>query len=103
VPRLTKAREEAVYRVAQEALHNALRHGAPSLVQVTLSGRCGALVLEVSDDGRGFDAAAVQTMASRRLGLTSMRARAQAVGGRLTVDSRPGRGSTVRLEVPTDG
>jgi signal transduction histidine kinase len=103
VPRLTVAREEAVYRVAQEALHNALRHGAPRVVQVTLSGRGGVLVLEVSDDGRGFDAEAVQALASRRLGLASMHARAQAVGGRLTVHSRPGRGSTVRLEVPSDG
>jgi signal transduction histidine kinase len=98
VPRLPAAHEEAVYRIAQEALHNALRHGAPSEVTVTLRAEDHTLVLEVADDGRGFDPAAP----SRRLGLASMRERARAAGGRLDVVSGPGAGTRVRLEVPTN-
>jgi signal transduction histidine kinase len=99
IPRLPAAREEAVYRIAQEAVHNALRHGAPARVGVTLRTENHSLVLEVADDGRGFDPAEP----SRRLGLASMRERARAAGGRLDVVSSPGAGTTVRLEVPTDG
>jgi signal transduction histidine kinase len=99
VPRLAADREEAVYRVAQEALHNALRHGAPSTVDIELSSSDVAVVLTVRDDGSGFDPG-VRGTAQRRLGLASMRDRATAVGGRLQVKSRPGQGTTVRLEVP---
>jgi signal transduction histidine kinase len=99
VPRLPAAREEAAYRIAQEALHNALRHAAAGLVTVTVQAADGSMLLEVTDDGRGFDPAAP----SRRSGLASMRERACAAGGRLTVLSRPGAGTTVRLEVPTGG
>jgi signal transduction histidine kinase len=99
VPRLPAAREEAVYRVAQEALHNALRHATPSRVDVALRPAGGAVELVVTDDGAGFEPA----LPSRRLGLASMRDRARAAGGRLDVRSRPGGGTTVRLEVPADG
>ena len=99
VPRLPAAREEAAYRIAQEALHNALRHAAADLVTVTVQAADGSMVLEVTDDGRGFDPAAP----SRRSGLASMRERTRAAGGRLKVLSRPGAGTTVRLEVPTGG
>lgn len=100
VPRLTAAREETVYRIAQEALHNALRHGEPAHVSVDLTARDGRVVLTVADDGRGFDPAA-RAQAARRLGLASMRERASAAGGTLRVRSAPGAGTTVRLEVPT--
>jgi len=96
-PRLTPAREAAAYRIAQEALHNALRHGAPSTVLVKVSAENGTVRVEVTDDGRGFDPR------SAGLGLTSMRDRARAAGGRLDVRSRPGGGTTVRLEVPAGG
>jgi signal transduction histidine kinase len=106
IARLPAAKEEAVYRIAQEATHNALRHGAPGHVHIDLSIRDGWLVLTVEDDGLGFDLddRTDPTRArTRRLGLSSMRERAQATGGRLTVASRPGAGTTVRLEVPTCG
>jgi len=96
-PRLTPAREAAAYRIAQEALHNALRHGAPSTVLVSIEADNGTVRIEVTDDGRGFDPKAAG------LGLTSMRDRARAAGGRLDVRSRPGEGTTVRLEVPAGG
>jgi signal transduction histidine kinase len=103
VPRLTPVREEAVYRIAQEALHNALRHGTPSRVDIELSNPEGLVVLEVCDDGRGFDPDVAQDRARRRLGLASMRDRAKAAGGRLRVDTGRDAGTTVRLEVPTGG
>ena len=99
VPRLPAVREEAAYRIAQEALHNALRHAAPSQVTVAVRVGEGTVVLEVVDDGRGFDPRAP----TRQFGLASMRERARAAGGRLDVLSRPGAGTTVRLEVPTGG
>lgn len=99
---LSAAGQEAAYRIAQEALHNALRHGHPGQVVITLAARDGAAVLEITDDGTGFDMD-VNTSATRRLGLASMRERAAAAGGRLSVRSRPGGGATVTLTVPTDG
>ncbi|GAA1988755.1 GAF domain-containing sensor histidine kinase [Kitasatospora viridis] len=97
---LPPAQEAAVLRIAQEALHNALRHARPTRVEVTLRGTStrGAR-LTVRDDGRGFDPDSVRR-AGRHLGLVSMHDRAQTVGGRLTLDSAPGRGTVVELEVP---
>jgi signal transduction histidine kinase len=84
--------EAVVYRVAQEALYNALRHGDPSEVTVRLT----AGALEIRDDGIGFDAG---DGSRDGLGLASMRERAASVGGRLTLESSPA-GTVVRLEVP---
>ncbi len=96
---LPAAQEEAVLRVAQEALHNALRHSGGTHVDVTLERRGNGAVLRVGDDGGGFDPHAVRR-AGRHLGLVSMRDRASGVGGRLTVESAPGKGTTVEMEVP---
>jgi len=96
---LSPEREDAIFRVAQEALQNALRHSGAAVVGVSLRAENGAVVLEVTDDGLGFDVAATRKT-SRRLGLSSMRARAREAGGRLSVTSAPGSGTTVRLEVP---
>ena len=85
-PAASAGREEAVYRVAQEALHNALRHGAPAHVRIGLSTADGAAACSEVDRRRhGFDAGAGPSgqAARRRLGLASMRERAQAAGGRL--------------------
>lgn len=91
--------EASLFRIAQEALNNALRHAQPQRVAVRLQLRAPGAVLEVYDDGRGFDVAAVRRR-SRRLGLTSMEERAAAVGGALAVESVPGAGTTVRVSVP---
>ncbi|HEV2782132.1 MAG TPA: GAF domain-containing sensor histidine kinase [Actinophytocola sp.] len=101
VPRLSDDRLEGVYRVAQEAMHNALRHAEAGRIDVNLLCRNGYVVLEVTDDGRGFDPLAAGE-ATRRLGLASMRERARTLSGQLTVTSSPGAGTTVRLAVPTD-
>ncbi|MFE9612268.1 GAF domain-containing protein [Streptomyces sp. NPDC006012] len=96
---LPAAQEEALLRVAQEALHNALRHSGGAHVAVTVDRRgCGA-VLRVTDDGGGFHPASVHR-AGRHLGLVSMRDRASGVGGTLTVESAPGQGTTIEMEVP---
>ncbi len=96
---LPAAQEEALLRVAQEALHNALRHADAATVEVALEGRGKGAVLRVSDDGRGFDPSLVRR-AGRHLGLVSMRDRAAGAGGRLTVDSAPGEGTVIEMEVP---
>jgi signal transduction histidine kinase len=88
-----------VFRIAQEALQNALRHAQAARIEVRLEDGGGRLLLTVADDGRGFDPAA-PVLRSRRLGLTSMEERASELGGRLSVESQPGSGTTVRLEVP---
>jgi signal transduction histidine kinase len=96
---LPSSQEEAVLRVAQEALHNALRHAAATRVEVSLSRSGQGAVLRVEDDGQGFDPSAVRR-AGRHLGLVSMRDRAGGVGGSLTVESAPGKGTVVEMEVP---
>ncbi len=98
-PLLRVDRQEAAYRIAQEALHNALRHASPTTIDVTLRSLDGAVELSIVDDGVGFDARASEA-AGRRLGLVSMRERARAVGGRLEVQSSLRTGTTVRLILP---
>ncbi|WP_329370754.1 GAF domain-containing sensor histidine kinase [Streptomyces sp. NBC_00669] len=96
---LPAPQEEALLRVAQEATHNALRHAAPRTVAVTLEGHGRGARLRIRDDGRGFDPTAVRR-AGRHLGLVSMRDRADGVGGSLSVQSEPGKGTVIEMEVP---
>jgi signal transduction histidine kinase len=107
LPALGPRAEAALYRVAQEALHNALQHAGASGVRVALSNSAGSksagsksrasrrVVLEVSDDGHGF----VPEAPSGGLGLASMRERAAAAGAALTIRSGP-TGTMVRMTVP---
>jgi signal transduction histidine kinase len=96
---LPPAHAQVVLRVAQEALHNALRHAEAGRIELKLAplGRRG-VVLTVADDGVGFDPC--DDAARRGLGLQSIRERADSVGGRVRVESSQGHGTTVRLEVP---
>jgi signal transduction histidine kinase len=88
-----------VLRIAHEALHNALRHASPSHVSVALHADNGSLTVAVTDDGIGFTPDSPRLRA-KHLGLTSMEERARELGGRLTIRSAPGAGTTVQLEVP---
>ena len=91
--------EREALRVANEALANALQHAGASRIAIALAVDAAGLRLTVTDDGAGFDLPEV-LRSSRRLGLTSMRERGQALGGNLRVDTAPGAGTTVTLEVP---
>jgi signal transduction histidine kinase len=89
-----------VYRVAQEALTNVVRHAGARRVAVALVREADRLVLRVADDGRGLGPAGAEPV--RGLGLRSAAERAEAVGGVLTVTSRPGAGTTVQVTVPLE-
>lgn len=84
------------YLIAKEALHNAVKHAGASLVQVSLKLEGQHLLLEIADDGQGFDG---QGPAAGH-GLNNMKGRAEAIGGRLEIHSRPGGGARLRLSVP---
>ena len=92
------SRDREVLRIAQEALQNALRHADAKHVSLRLSSDDGRLLLEVEDDGVGFEPDA-SGLRSRQLGLTSMEERSRRLGGRLEIDSERGSGTTVHLEV----
>jgi signal transduction histidine kinase len=98
LPALGPPVEAALYRVAQEALHNALRHAGAASVRVALERSARRVVLEVADDGHGF----VPAMPSSGLGLASMRERAAAAGGVLTIRTGDS-GTVVRMKVPVTG
>jgi signal transduction histidine kinase len=101
LPVLEEQQEAALYRVAQEALHNALRHSGAHEVTMTLTRSPRRVILEVTDDGCGFTPGAPALPGvPGGLGLASMRGRAGAAGGTLTIRSAPGAGTTVRLAVP---
>ncbi len=87
-----------LYRIAQEALRNVVRHAAATTVRVSLDGAAGRVELRVADDGRGFDPA--EGGWRDGLGVQSMTERARLVGGAATVESRPGGGTVVQATVP---
>ncbi|GAA2346695.1 sensor histidine kinase [Streptomyces cuspidosporus] len=97
-PETTPEAKHALYRIAQESLHNVAKHAGARHVRLHLLSGPGTVTLTVADDGVGFDS---RGSFPGRLGLLSMRERAREVGGTLSVDSRPGRGSRVRVTVPT--
>lgn len=87
--------ELACFRIVQEALTNVLRYSDATMVHVTLAPEDNLLAFEVSDNGRGFTLGA-----ARGLGLIIMRERAQLLGGRLQIETKPGAGTTVRAHLP---
>src|SRR6266705_1604222 len=101
-PRLAPEIETTCFRIAQEALTNIARHAQASEVWVTLVGTEAELRLEVRDNGRGFDVAAARlgAAAGRSMGLLSMEERAALAGGRLALDSAPGRETRLSLALP---
>ena len=91
--------KEAVYRIAQEALHNIVRHARAGKARISLAHDADFTSVEIRDDGIGFDAGADYP---GHLGLRSMRERAARLGGTLEVASEPGSGTTVRVRIPSD-
>jgi two-component system, NarL family, sensor kinase len=96
--------ETAVYRTAQEALQNAAKHSGARTIRVRLYRQKDQAVLEVTDDGTGFEMADTPAAGApggpTGFGLSGMRERAELLGGRLDLASSPGRGTTVRLAIP---
>jgi signal transduction histidine kinase len=86
-----------IYRIAQEAVNNALKHASPAEIRIGLSSREGTLVLEVDDDGEGFPDRQSQ---SGGMGLRVMRYRAQTIGGELETGSPPAGGARITCRVP---
>jgi len=89
--------EEGLYRIAQEALNNALKHAQAHCITVHLRQDKGTVTLEINDDGIGFDPTTAREGGG--LGLPGLEERAARLGGRLTVTSQPGDGTSVRAEI----
>jgi signal transduction histidine kinase len=100
--RLPAIVETALYRIGQEALTNVARHAGASAASLILERRGGVVTLILEDDGRGFDVASrlAGGVEGRSLGLFGMRERATLLNGTLTVESTPGAGTTIFVEVP---
>lgn len=92
--------ELAVFRICQEALHNAVRHAGADLIEARLRVEAGRVVVRVSDDGEGFEAGGLAADGHRGLGLVGMRERADLLGGQLEVSSAPGSGTVVQASLP---
>lgn len=101
VEALGNAKRTVLYRVAQEALTNVARHAQATQVSVSISDNDGAIRMEITDNGKSFQVE--KTLLARnnkRLGLVGMKERVEMVGGTLTIESAPDKGTTVRAEIP---
>jgi len=94
--------EQSLFRIAQEAVHNSVKHAEASRVSVTLAKEAGEFRLRVQDDGKGFEPASCLA-APRGLGLPGMRERARLMGARLEIVSQPGQGTCIEICVPAPG
>jgi signal transduction histidine kinase len=88
--------KEALSRIVQEALHNIVKHAEATRVDIALHCTGGAVMLDIRDDGKGFD---TDGDFAGHLGLRSMRERAERLGGQMMVDSRPGSGARISVAV----
>jgi len=106
VPRISLPAKIALYRILQEALSNAYRHAGVKRVRVVLSAADGQVRLEVVDQGRGFSPPPLvgpeATERVEHIGLRGMRERVSLVGGTFNIESAPGAGTRITVEVPAD-
>jgi two-component system sensor histidine kinase UhpB len=100
---LTPQAELALYRIAQEAISNAVRHAGASRIEVRIAPEASAVVLTVQDDGQGFSREVVEASGAQGLGIFGMEERAAYVGGSVEIRSGPGAGTLVRARVPAAG
>ena len=98
---LSSSKRTALYRVAQEALTNVARHAEAGRVDVTIKKAPNAIVMQITDNGKSFDSKrSWSSKKSQHLGLLGMRERVEMVGGRFTVESTPGKGTTIHAKIP---
>jgi signal transduction histidine kinase len=101
VENLDAAKRTVLYRVAQEALTNVARHAKASRVDVNIREQNSAACMEIKDDGESFEVERrLHAKGSKRLGLLGMRERVEMVGGTFCIESSPGQGTIVRVEIP---
>jgi signal transduction histidine kinase len=96
--RLPAEMETMLYRVVQEALTNVARHAQAQHVGIMIERRPGRVTAIIEDDGTGFDVAEAEQRG--RLGLLGMRERTQMLGGKLTIESAVGKGTTIFVDIP---
>jgi two-component system, NarL family, sensor kinase len=98
---LSETHRTVAFRVVQEAIANVVRHAEPTRVAITARRDSGRIVIEVADDGRGFDPSRARPrIEGGHLGLAAMTERAALAGGEVAISSAPRRGTTIRLELP---
>jgi len=97
--RLPGTTETHLLRIAQEAVANAAHHSGAKMISLHLAYRADSVTLEVSDDGRGFDPASKQVEAGH-FGLSGMKERADKIAAQLRIESHPGQGTRIRVQVP---
>ncbi len=101
IERLDAEKRTVLFRIVQEALTNVAKHAKAARVDLTIKSLGGTARLEIHDDGRAFHVErALHPGKLKRLGVLGMRERAEMVGGRFSIESAPGRGTTVRAEIP---
>jgi two-component system NarL family sensor kinase len=94
--RLLKDYELALYRITQELINNILKHADAKEVSLQIGQRSGKLILMIEDDGKGFDVASHK----EGYGLHNLEARTKLMNGKMTINSLPGKGTTVLIEIP---
>ena len=101
VEKLSNAKRTALYRVAQEALTNVARHARASKVEVTIQGLTNVIRMEITDDGKSFEVERMWRVKKvQHLGVLGMRERVEMVGGKFSIESSPGHGTTVQVILP---
>jgi signal transduction histidine kinase len=100
VERLNNEQRTILFRVATEALTNVAKHAHATRVTLDITKLPGAIRMEIRDNGKSFAASRLQKSSTRRLGIVGMRERVEMIGGTLEIEAKPGKGTTVRAEIP---
>jgi len=99
--KLNNRQRTMLYRIIQTALDNVAKHADASRITVNLCKRADTIHLEISDDGKAFDVKrALRFKGGKHLGLIDMRERAEMLGGTFQIESKPGKGTTIRTQIP---
>ncbi len=100
MPRLAPQKELIIFRIVQESLHNIIKHASASSILVTVKNADGTMELCISDNGKGFDPAAVEGMKGAGMGLRNMPNRARLINAGFSLESEPGKGTEIKLTLP---